>query len=177
MVNGGPKPTIGELVADMAQDVSTLVRNEIELAKAELAESAKRGAAGGALIAVAIGFLMLVGLLLTFVLVYALYDVTGWPLWSCFLIVAVVYTIIAVILFLIARAQLQKMKGPEQAMEAQNTTKAIVSRFRPGQTDPKAADVLRPPTPPKPPTPATPATPSAGSTPATPQASPSSADH
>jgi hypothetical protein len=168
MVNGRPKPTLGELVADMAQDVSALVRNEIELAKAELAESAKRGAAGGILIGVAIGFLMLVGLLLTFMFVYLLYELTSLPQWACFLIVAVVYSIIAVILFLIARAQLQKMKGPEQAMEAQNTTKAIVSRFRPGQTEPKAADVLRPPTP---------AT-SPGSSPAaTPQAGTSSADH
>jgi hypothetical protein len=195
MVNGRPKPTIGELVADMAQDVSTLVRNEIELAKAELAESAKRGAAGGILIAAAVGLLMLVALLLTFVLVYALFDVTGLPLWSCFLIIAVVYLIITAILFLLARAQLQKMTGPEQAIEAQNTTKAIVSRFRPGQTEPKASDVLRPPTTPAPPTPSAPApkpaTPAAATSPSTPshtasssgsdpdatQAGTSSADH
>ena len=55
MVNGQPKATIGELVAGMAQDVSSLVRNEIELAKSEIAESAKRGAAGAGLIAAGVG--------------------------------------------------------------------------------------------------------------------------
>jgi hypothetical protein len=182
MVNGRPKPTIGELVADMAQDVSTLVRNEIELAKAELAESAKRGAAGGILIAAALGLIGLVALLLTFVFVYVIYELTPLPLWSCFLIVAVVYLIIAVILLLIARAQLQKMKGPEQAIEAQNTTKAIVGHLRPGQTDPKAADLLRPRTPPAAPkatgsTPAAPKAPTSAPGAVTPPADSASADH
>jgi uncharacterized membrane protein YqjE len=138
MVNGQPKATIGELVAGMAQDVSSLVRNEIELAKAEVAESAKRGAAGAGLIAAFIGLLLMTWLLLTFAVVYALYENTSLPLWASFLIVAVFYLIVAIIVLLVARAQFNKVKGPEQAIEAQNQTKQIVSRLKPGTTAPTA---------------------------------------
>jgi len=140
MVNGQSKATIGELVAGMAQDVSSLVRNEIELAKAEIAESAKRGAAGAALIAVGIGLLLMTWLLLTFAAVYALYENTSLPLWASFLIVAVVYLLVAVVIFLVARAQLGKVRGPEQAIEAQNQTKEIVSRLKPGTASTQAPE-------------------------------------
>jgi hypothetical protein len=144
MVNGQPKATIGELVAGMAQDVSVLVRSEIELAKAEISESARRGAAGAGLIAAGVAFLLMMWLLLTFAVVYALYENTSLPLWASFLIVGVFYLILAAIVFLVARAQLKKVRGPEQAIEAQNQTKEIVSRLKPGTTPPVPAATTTP---------------------------------
>ena len=71
MVNGtrapgtDQRPSLGALVADIATEVSQLVRGEIELAKAELKESAKAGSTGGALLAVAGLLIAMVGLLTT----------------------------------------------------------------------------------------------------------------
>src|SRR5215207_2319834 len=45
--------SIGQLVAGIQRDLSTLVRGEIELAKAELRESAEQAGVGGALFAAA----------------------------------------------------------------------------------------------------------------------------
>ena len=157
MVNGQPKATIGELVAGMAQDVSSLVRNEIELAKAEMRESARRGAAGTGLLVVAVGLLMMVWLLLTFAVVYAIYENTSLPLWASFLIVGGFYLVIAAILIGIGIIQFRKVRGPEQAIEAQNQTREIVSRLRPGTT--QTPEVPGPVT-----TPSTPSTPSPAST-------------
>ena len=41
---GAEEPSVGTLVQSAMADVSTLVRNEIELAKAELGKSAKKAA-------------------------------------------------------------------------------------------------------------------------------------
>ena len=41
--------SVGELVGEVSRDLSTLMRQELELAKAELADSAKRAAAGAGL--------------------------------------------------------------------------------------------------------------------------------
>ena len=46
-------PTIGRLVSDATRDVSSLIRNEIQLAKAEIQFSVKSGGTGIALFAVA----------------------------------------------------------------------------------------------------------------------------
>jgi len=164
MVNGQSKASLGELVAGMAQDVSSLVRNEIELAKAELRESARRGAAGTGLLVVAVGLLLMTWLLLTFAAVYGLAAGTGLALWASFLIVGGIYLLVAAILIGVGIVQFRKVRGPEQAIEAQNQTREIVSRLRPGTTPTPA------PTPAPTPTPPTAAAPSAAPAPPTPAA-------
>ena len=109
------RPSLGTLVAGITGELSTLVRDEIELAKAELRESAKRGAAGGILFIVAGGLLLTVWLLVTFALVYVLMEVADLPGWASFLIVSGVYLLIAAILIGIGVLQLRKARGPEQA--------------------------------------------------------------
>ena len=47
------RPSLGALVADIANDLRSLIRGEIELAKAELKNSVRAGSTGGALLAVA----------------------------------------------------------------------------------------------------------------------------
>ena len=48
--------SIGDLVSDATAQMSTLIRGEIELAKTELAQEAKKGAIGGGMFAVAGGW-------------------------------------------------------------------------------------------------------------------------
>lgn len=151
MVNGtrpsgaDQRPTLGALVADITSELSQLVRGEIELAKAEMRESARRGAVGAALIAAAVVLLAMVGVLFTWAAVYGLSE-TGLPLWACFLIVGAVYLLVAVLLSLIGANSLKKAKGPEQAVAEMQRTKEIVQSLPPSTTSasPNGADTESP---------------------------------
>lgn len=137
MVNGtrppglDERPSLGALVADIANDLSQLIRGEIDLAKTEMKESARRSAVGGALLAITAAFLVMVGLLVTWALVYGLADGTGWALWICFLTVAGVYLLIAIIAALIGVMSLRKAQGPQQAAAEFQRTKEIMSAIPP----------------------------------------------
>lgn len=130
---GDERASLGQLVSSLAANVSTLVRDEIALAKAELAESAKRGATGGGLIAVTIGLIALAVLLLTFGAVYGLSAGTGLPLWSSFLIIAGVYLVAAAIVAFLAKRQLEQARGPQQAAKAHQDTTQILGGLVPKQ--------------------------------------------
>jgi uncharacterized membrane protein YqjE len=89
--------SIGELIGEISDDLSTLFRQEVELAKVELKqEASKAGKAAGMLGAAGFAGYMTV-LLLSFALVYALANVMdhGWA----FLIVAVIWGIVGAVLF------------------------------------------------------------------------------
>jgi hypothetical protein len=46
-----PRPSIGELLSEVSQDISTLMRQEVELAKAEFKQSATRAGKGAGMFA------------------------------------------------------------------------------------------------------------------------------
>jgi hypothetical protein len=82
------EPTIGELFASLARDTSTLVRQEVELARTEMTQKATTAAKQGAYIGIG-GAIAYVGLIvLAFALVYLLAEVL--PLWVAALIVALI---------------------------------------------------------------------------------------
>ncbi len=97
--------SVGELIGDVTRDMSTLVRKEVELAKAELREEASQaGKAGGMF-----GGAGLAGFLAVLFVSYAVW----WGLsntmdqgWAA-LIVAVLWAAVAGGLFINARTQLQ----------------------------------------------------------------------
>jgi uncharacterized membrane protein YqjE len=134
---------LGSLVAGITGELSTLVRSEIELAKAEMRESAKRGAAGAILFVAAALLLLTVWLLVTFALVYVLIEVAGLPAWAAFLIISGVYLLIAAILIGIGVLQVQKARGPERAKAEMQRTKQIVESIPPNT--PPVPDELRMP--------------------------------
>ena len=125
------RPSLGTLVAGITTELRTLVRNEIELAKAEVRESFKRGAAGSALFVVAGVLLTMAWLLITFALVYVLIEVADLPAWASFLIIAGVYLLIAAIFIGIGYLQLQKARGPARARAEMQRTKQIVESLPP----------------------------------------------
>ena len=89
--------SIGELIGEISDDLSTLFRKEVELAKVELKqEASKAGKAAGMLGAAGFAGYMTI-LLLSFALVFALANVMdhGWA----FLIVAVIWGIVGAVLF------------------------------------------------------------------------------
>jgi uncharacterized membrane protein YqjE len=110
--------SIGELVKDLASETSTLVRQEIDLAKAEMTERGKRMGKGAGIL----GAAALVGLLaagaLTACLIAAL-DL-AMPTWLAALIVTVVFAVIAAALAMAGRKQIQEAAPPvpEQAIDS-----------------------------------------------------------
>jgi uncharacterized membrane protein YqjE len=109
--------SIGDLVGQVAGDMSTLLRQELELAKTELRqEAAKAGKAGGMLGGAGVlGHLTVAFLALA--LTFALANVMD-PGWAA-LIVAVLLGVGAAALFTLGRARLRDINPkPEQTIES-----------------------------------------------------------
>ncbi|HEX6869851.1 MAG TPA: phage holin family protein [Micromonosporaceae bacterium] len=108
--------SVGDLINEVAGDLSRLFRQEVELAKTEIKEEAgKAGKAGGMLSAAAVAGL-LVAVLLSFALVYALAEVmpAGWAA----LIVAVIWAIAGFVLYREGRRRLTQVSPvPRQTMD------------------------------------------------------------
>jgi protein-S-isoprenylcysteine O-methyltransferase Ste14 len=122
-----PERTIGQLVADATHDVSTIVRSEIALAKAEIAADAKKAGAGAGMFAAA-AFLALLGLIFLFHTIVAVIDI--WlPEWAGYLITTGLLFLVAAILALLGRNSMKAMKGkPERTIKnAQDTLSALRS--------------------------------------------------
>jgi predicted lipid-binding transport protein (Tim44 family) len=95
-----------DLVSQASAQISTLVRDELALAKAELAEKGKRAGFGGGLLGGA-GVLSMYGLGLLIALAVVALDLVL-PTWLAVLVVMVLVFAIAAIAALIGRAQLQR---------------------------------------------------------------------
>jgi len=119
------RPSVGELFSDVAADVSTLIRQEVELAKAELRQSATRAGKGAGMLAGAgIGGHMV----LLFASVGAWWgigDTTGHG-WSA-LIVAAIWLIVTAILALMGRREISAVSGVPQTAQ---TVKKIPDAIR-----------------------------------------------
>jgi uncharacterized membrane protein YqjE len=119
------EPTIGRLVADVSRDVSTLVRDEIALVKSELRISAKAGGVGLALIGAA-AFLGLLAIIMLSVAIAYFIHLTGLDLAWCFLIVFVVYLLIAGVLGLVGVRKVKQVRAPERAIHQAQETRNIL---------------------------------------------------
>jgi uncharacterized membrane protein YqjE len=102
--------TTGELVTRLSGQISELVRGELALTKAELTQKAKRAGIGGGLLGAA-GVLALYGFGALVITVIALLALVL-PVWASALIVAVVIFIVAGILGLLGKNQIQRATPP-----------------------------------------------------------------
>lgn len=108
--NSRRERSTGELVKDLSEQASTLVRQEMELAKAEMAEKGKKAGAGfGLLAGAAVAGLLMLGALTAF-LILALNE--GMEAWVAALIVTVLWGVVAGGLALIGREKLREMGTP-----------------------------------------------------------------
>jgi tetrahydromethanopterin S-methyltransferase subunit C len=108
---------IGELMKQLAQETTTLVRQEIELAKAEVTQKGRRAGVGiGILGAAGVVGLLTAGALTAFLILVL--D-TFMPAWLAALIVTVVYAAIAGALYLRGREKVEEVGKPipEQTVE------------------------------------------------------------
>lgn len=110
---GGTQPTLGELIARISENISALVRGEIDLAKAKGQRMAKdMGLGAGLLGAAGVLALFIFGLLLGSLTVGLSHVM---PLWAAFLVVALILTVIAVPLALIGIKRLKAAKAEAPA--------------------------------------------------------------
>ena len=109
--------SLPELVSDVAKDMSTLVRKELELAKIETKEEISRTAKAGGMLGAAGGAAYFALLLLSFGIVFLLDLVM--PLWAAFVLMAVVYGVVAGVLFAQGRTRMKQVNPvPEETVES-----------------------------------------------------------
>jgi hypothetical protein len=105
--------SLGDLLADVTRDLSTLMRQEVELAKVEAKQSATRAGKGSGMLAGAGVAGHFVLLFLSIALWYAVGEEWTGLGWSA-VIVAVLWAIIAAVLASRGRKELKAIKGMPQ---------------------------------------------------------------
>ena len=109
--------SLGDLFSDLSRETTTLVRQEVQLAKAELTQSATEAARGIGML-VAGGAVAYAGLFFVLLaIVYGLIE-AGWDAWLSALVVGVVVVAIGAILVLRARESLKPANlAPRRTVE------------------------------------------------------------
>lgn len=112
------EPSTGELISRLTEQMSTLVRDEMRLAQAELTQKAKRAGTGVGLFGVGgfLGFFGFAALVTTAILALALVL----PPWAAALIVTAVLLIAAGIAALLGKKQVDEATPvkPERTMDS-----------------------------------------------------------
>jgi uncharacterized membrane protein YqjE len=122
-------PTIGRLVSDASRDVSSLIRNEIKLAKAEVKLSVKAGGVGVALFAAAGFFALMALIMLSVAIAYFInWNGKGLSLHWAFLIVFGFYLLVAALLAFVGVRKVKKVRAPKKAIAQAQETKQILRR-------------------------------------------------
>jgi hypothetical protein len=122
------EPTIGRLIADTTSDFSSLIRDEIELAKSELKFSVKAAGIGAALFGVAAFFGVLSIIILSVAFGFALASLPHIGDTVGFLIVFAVYLVIAAILAFIGLRKVKQVRAPEQTIATMKSNKQVLKR-------------------------------------------------
>ena len=126
------EPSVGTLVQSAMADMSTLIRSEVELAKAEIGRSAKKAG-------ISIGLFAVAGVLLAFAGVYFFISVAefltwlGLTRWLSYLIVTAGLVVVAVVAGLIGRRMLKRVEKPERTLETLSDLPEVLHREAPGE--------------------------------------------
>ncbi|MFO7251859.1 MAG: phage holin family protein [Actinomycetes bacterium] len=102
--------SLGTLVAQATEQISALVRSEIELAKAELKFDAKRVGTAAGLFGAAAFIAHLCLILASFAIAYGLVSLGVWQ-WAAFALVTLLYLLVAGVLVLIGMRRLKGLTG------------------------------------------------------------------
>ncbi|MDQ6751900.1 MAG: phage holin family protein [Actinomycetota bacterium] len=122
---------MGDLLGEVSEDISTLMRQEVELAKAELRQSATRAGKGAGMLvgaAEAVRFTLLFLSIALWAGLSYLINV-GWAA----VIVAVIWAIIAAILAVVGKKEVSAIRGLPKTTE---TVQEIPGALKPGKDKP-----------------------------------------
>lgn len=120
--------SIGSLIADASRDLSTLVQHEIALVKQEVGVTVKNGGLGAAFFAAA-GFVLVLGIVMLSVALAHFLSMTGLHLAWCYLLVFLLYLVLAGVLGFLGYRKVRSVGPPERAIaQAQETKKTLTGR-------------------------------------------------
>jgi uncharacterized membrane protein YqjE len=126
--------SLGQIVVELIADIQVLVRQQIDLAVAELKESGRRLLRSSILLIAGLSILSISGLLVIISVAYG-FVALGLPEWAAFLLDAGVFAAVAIVLLLMAKSNAAKVKAPSNAAdEAQKSINEIseqLSRIAP----------------------------------------------
>jgi uncharacterized membrane protein YqjE len=110
-----PDHSLGELLSRMTSDLSELVSTQIELAKVEIKEEVKKAGMGAGLLSGAAVAALMTLLLLSFAAAWGLSEIV--PEGVAFLIVGLVWAVVAGVMAVVGRQRLAQTKGPEKTVQ------------------------------------------------------------
>ena len=116
--------SVGQLVSNATEQMSQLVRSEVELAKTELAESAKKGGIGAGLF----GGAGTIALYSSFFFFFFLAELLAIWLdrWAAFLIVFLIMIVLAGILAFVGLKNVKQVKAPQTTIDSTKELKNLV---------------------------------------------------
>jgi uncharacterized membrane protein YqjE len=126
------EPSVGSLVQSAMADFSTLVRGEIELAKAEVGKSAKKAGIGAGAFGAA-GVVLAFSAFFFFIAVAEFLTWLGLPRWVSYLIVWFVLVLVAAIAALVGKRMIGKVEKPERTLETLHDLPEVLHREAPGE--------------------------------------------
>jgi len=119
-VDAPPERSMASLVGGIVTDAQHLIRQEITLARREIAQELNKAKEAVIALGIGIGTTALAGLMLVFGLVYLLHWATSesLPLWGCFGIVGGALVVVGGGLFFFCTRKVGDMHMPEQSIAA-----------------------------------------------------------
>jgi uncharacterized membrane protein YqjE len=129
---GTDESSIGTLVQSAMADVSTLIRGEVELAKAEVGKSAKKAGIGAGAFGAA-GVVLAFSAFFFFVALAEFITWLGLQRWISYLIVWFLLVLVGVMAALFGRRQIKKIEKPERTLETLHDLPEVLHREAPGQ--------------------------------------------
>ncbi|MER6733959.1 phage holin family protein [Streptomyces puniciscabiei] len=130
----GAERSIGQLFASATTELSALVHDEIALAKAQLKQDVKRGAASGGAFTAALVLLVFSLPMLNFALAYGIRTWSGWNLAICFVLSFAANVLLAGLLALIGTVFAKKAKksqGPQKVAASMKETAGVLQNAKP----------------------------------------------
>jgi protein-S-isoprenylcysteine O-methyltransferase Ste14 len=132
MANGDADKQLGDIVGEVTAKASLLVKEEIELAKAEVAQKAKRLGIGAGLAAVAGAFLLFFLIFFLHMLALGFADWFDLRVWVGYAMVCILLLVSAGILGFVAMRLFKKGSPPvpQMAIDEAKKTRAAIEEAR-----------------------------------------------
>jgi uncharacterized membrane protein YqjE len=129
---GLEEPSVGTLVQSAMSDVSTLIRGEVELAKAEIGKSAKKAGIGAGAFGAA-GVVLAFSAFFFFIALAEFLTWLGLERWISYLIVWFLLVVVGALAALYGRRAIKKIEKPERTLETLHDLPEVLHRAAPGE--------------------------------------------
>ncbi len=106
--------TIGGLIRGILNDLRTLVKEELALARVEFREHAGRARTAAMSLGIAAGALIFGVAFLLIALAVGIAELAGWPAWAGFLIVSALLSTVGIITYSSGRKQLRTLQAAQK---------------------------------------------------------------